>query len=93
MYRIIYINCTFSYITKGSDNIIDYTPYRDLLKNKGIKQQELINAGVINTRVANQLKHNRSVTLETLDKICNKLHCDFSDLVRHIEDNEEDKEI
>lgn len=68
--------------------IIDYTPYRELLKKRGIRQQELINDGVINTRIANQLKHNRSITLDTLDKICNKLHCDFSDLVRHLEEEE-----
>lgn len=68
--------------------MIDYTPYREYLKKHNIKQYDLQKEGIINARIANQLKHNRSVTLETLDKICNKLHCDFSDLVRHLEEEE-----
>lgn len=63
--------------------MFDYEPYRELLKKRNIKQYDLTKEGIINSRIANQLKHNRSITLETLDSICTKLDCDFSDIVRH----------
>lgn len=64
----------------------DYEPYRKLLKKRKIKQSELIEKGIINRQNASKLKNNKSITLDTLDNICNKLHCDFSDIVRHYEE-------
>lgn len=69
--------------------MFDYEPYRELLKKRGIKQQELIDKGIINRQNASKLKHNKSITLDTLDNICNKLGCDFTDIVRHIKEDEE----
>lgn len=65
-----------------------YEPYRNILKKKGIKQQDLINDGTINPRIAGSLKNNKSVTIETLEKICNRLNCQFNDLVEHIQEEE-----
>ena len=62
----------------------DYEPYRKLLVDKGIKQQELIDKGVINRNNATSLKHNKAVTTDTIDKICNYFDCDFNEIVRHI---------
>lgn len=64
----------------------DYEPFRNLLKSKGIKQQELINNGIINRNNATSLKHNKAVTTDTLEKICNYLDCDFNDIIRHIKE-------
>ena len=63
-----------------------YDPYRNMLKRRDIKQQELIKDKTINARIANQLKHDKSVTIETLDKICKRLDCQFNDLIRHIDE-------
>lgn len=60
-----------------------YDGYRELLKEKGIKQQEIIKDNTINARIANSLKNNKSVTVETLDKLCDRLDCDFGDLIKH----------
>ena len=64
-------------------NMFDYEPYRNLLKERKLKQSDLIERNVINRQNASKLKNNQSITLDTLDKICNKLDCDFSDIVRH----------
>ena len=68
--------------------MFNYEPYRKLLKEKNIKGYELIKDNTINARVASSLKNNKSVTVETLDKLCTRLNCQFSDLVEHIENKE-----
>lgn len=68
--------------------MIDYTPYRVLLKNRNLKQQELINKGIINSRIANAIKHDKSITLDTLDKICEQLDCEYEEIVRRKRESE-----
>lgn len=63
-----------------------FEPYRKLLKEKNIKGYDLIKDNTINSRIASSLKNDKSVTLETLDKICNRLNCQFNDLVEHIQE-------
>lgn len=61
----------------------NYNPYRNLLKEKGILQAQLIKEGVINRQNASKLKNNKSVTIETLEKLCKYFRCQFSDLIEH----------
>lgn len=60
-----------------------YDGYREMLKLRGIKQQDIINDKTINARIASSLKNNKSVTVETLEKLCDRLNCDFGDLIKH----------
>ena len=62
----------------------DYEPFRQLLKDKNIKQSTLINEGVINRHNASKLKNNKSLTIDTLHKLCKYFDCQFSDIVRYI---------
>lgn len=64
----------------------DYEPYRKLLKERKIKQNKLIEQGIINRTNASSLKNNRAVTTDTLEKLCKYFHCQFNDLIRHIDD-------
>jgi DNA-binding Xre family transcriptional regulator len=64
----------------------DYQPYRNILKAKGIKQEELIKKGIINRGNASSLKNNRAVTTDTLEKLCTFFGCQFNDLVQHYKD-------
>ncbi|MFR1114061.1 MAG: helix-turn-helix domain-containing protein [Blautia sp.] len=34
-----------------------------------------------------RLRYNRSVSINTLDRLCNILKCDIGDIVEHISDN------
>ena len=65
----------------------NYNPYRKLLNERGIKQQELINKGIINRSNASSLKNNIAVTTDTLEKLCSFFDCQFSDLIEHINEN------
>lgn len=64
----------------------DYQPYRNILKEKGIKQEELIKKGIINRGNASSLKNNRAVTTDTLEKLCTFFDCQFNDLIEHYKD-------
>lgn len=66
----------------------DYEPYRKLLEERGIKQNKLINEGIINRNNASSLKNNKAVTTDTLEKLCTYFKCQFNDLVRHIDNND-----
>ena len=66
----------------------DYGPYRNLLKERDIKQNQLINEGIINRSNASSLKNNKAVTTDTLEKLCTYFKCQFNDLVRHIDNND-----
>lgn len=64
----------------------NYEPYRNLLKERGIKQNKLIEKGIINRSNASSLKNNKAVTTDTLEKLCTYFNCQFNDLIQHYED-------
>lgn len=66
----------------------NYNPYRNLLKELGIKQEQLIKEGIINRQNASSLKQNKPIRTDTLDKLCDRLNCQFSDLIEHYKEEE-----
>lgn len=64
----------------------NYEPYRKLLKERGIKQNQLIEKGIINRSNASSLKNNIAVTTDTLEKLCKYFNCQFNDLVKHYDE-------
>ena len=46
----------------------------------------LINKYGINPRTINNLKHNRSITMYTLERLCQILHCQAEDVIQFVED-------
>lgn len=61
--------------------MVDYSPLWDTMKEKGITQYALIQAG-IDRRTLNWLKKNKNVTMLTLEKLCVILGCTPNDVVR-----------
>lgn len=64
----------------------NYDPYRKLLKDRKIKQEQLIKEKIINRSNASSLKNNIAVTTDTLEKLCTFFNCQFDDLVVHIQE-------
>lgn len=44
------------------------------IKEKNISQYDLLKNGIIDNRMLNALKHNKNITLNSIDKLCNALH-------------------
>ena len=54
------------------------------MEKKGITTYALINKYGINPRTINNLKHNKSITLFTLEKLCSILDCQAESIVTFI---------
>lgn len=66
--------------------MIIYEPLWETMKQRGISTYTLISRYRINPRTINNLKHNKSITLFTLEKLCQILDCQAESIVRFIPD-------
>ena len=55
--------------------MIDYGPLWDTMQKKGVSTYSLINQHNINPRTINNLKHNKGITTDTLERLCRILEC------------------
>lgn len=53
------------------------------MKEKGISQYTLINEYEISESMLYRLRHNKSVSMHTIDRLCNILECDINDIVTY----------
>ena len=55
--------------------MISYEPLWATMKSKGITTYALIYTYGINPRTINNLKHNKNINMETLERLCRILQC------------------
>lgn len=66
----------------------NYSPLFLLMRKKKITQKEIIDYCGISPSTFTKMKKGENVTLEVLDKICEYLNCDYSDVItRNIDNN------
>lgn len=63
-------------------HLVSYEPLWQTMQKKNITTYTLINKYNINPRTVNNLKHNRSITMYTLERLCDILECTPNDIVR-----------
>ena len=68
--------------TEGGCYLISYSPLWKTMKEKNITTYALIEKYNINPRTINNLKHNKSITMYTLERLCNILDCNPNDIVK-----------
>jgi len=66
--------------------MITFDPLWKTLKNKGITQYNLVEDYKISRGMLDNLKHNRSITLNTLNNLCNMFGCDITDVIQYKKD-------
>jgi len=59
--------------------MINYSPFWETLKSKGVSTYALINSYHINSETINRLRKNKPVSLLTIDDLCRILECDVED--------------
>lgn len=64
-------------------SIISYRPLWETMKEKNISQYQLLKLGIDN-KTLDGLKHNRNITLLTLEKLCIILECTPEKIVEFI---------
>lgn len=66
--------------------MIVFNPLWKTLKDKKITQYDLLNKYGMSRGMLDNLKHNRSITLNTLNDLCNMLDCDITDIIEYKKD-------
>ena len=61
--------------------MISYEPLWKTMEDRGISTYSLIHKYNINPRTVNHLKHNKSITLFTLERLCQILDCQAESIV------------
>lgn len=61
--------------------MLDYSPLWNTMQEKGITQYQLLQQGIDN-KTLDGLKHNRNITLLTLEKLCMILNCTPNDIIQ-----------
>ena len=67
--------------------MIKYDRLWETMKERDISQYDLYTRYNMNRAQLNRLRHNKNVTMATLDKLCNILHCRIEDIVEHFPDD------
>lgn len=65
--------------------MISYGPLWDTMKKRGISTYTLIYKLGFSPNTINNLKHNRSITIYTLEKLCAALDCTPNDVLEFTE--------
>ncbi len=61
--------------------MISYAPLWKTMEQQGISTYTLITKHGINPRTVNNLKHDRSITMFTLERLCQILQCQAESIV------------
>lgn len=62
--------------------MICYDPLWSTMKKREITTYTLITKYNINSRTINNLRHNKSITMYTLERLCDVLNCTPNDIIR-----------
>lgn len=67
--------------------MISYESLWNTMKLRGITTYTLINKYGINPRTINNLRHNKSITMFTLERLCMILNCDPNEIISFVEES------
>ena len=66
--------------------MVSYEPLWNTMKEKNITTYALIVKYGISSRTVNNLKHNRGITVDTVEKLCKILNCTPNDVITFVEE-------
>lgn len=67
--------------------MIKYDRLWETMRQRGITQYDLYTHYNVNRSQLDRLRHNKNVEVNTIDKLCNILHCRVEDIMEHSPDN------
>ena len=68
--------------------MITFDPLWETMKRKNVTIYKLINTYHISRSTIDKLRHNKNVTIATLNNLCNILECDVSEIIEWTKDEE-----
>ena len=70
--------------------MISYEPLWETLQRKEITTYQLLKDYGISRGMLDNLKHNRSITMNTLNEFCKMLNCDVTDVIKFTKEQTEE---
>ena len=67
--------------------MISYDKLWETMKKKNITQYDLYTHYNVRRSQLDRLRHNKNVEVNTIDKLCNILHCSVEDIMTHTDDD------
>ena len=67
--------------------VIRYDRLWQTMKQRGITQYDLYTHHHVNRSQLDRLRQNKNVEVNTIDRLCNILHCRVEDIMEHIPDD------
>lgn len=71
--------------------MITFEKFFEYIQKKGVSQNELMRKNIVSAKMLNSLKHNKSITTYSINRICNLLECKPEDILTYTPDEEEHK--
>lgn len=68
--------------------MIDYSPFWNTLKEKGIKPYHLIKNHGIAPKTLQRMRNNTPISVRTLDDLCQILDCEVQDIIKIHKDSQ-----
>lgn len=68
--------------------MISYAPLWKTMESRGVTTYTLIHKYGVNPRTINNLKHNQSITMYTLERLCQILNCQAESIVQFVPESE-----
>lgn len=68
--------------------------YKDILlqlKNAGYNTTTIMREKLLSQATVDAIRHNRPITLKSIDTICHLLHCQPNDIIEYVEDQPADE--
>ncbi len=66
--------------------MISYEPLWRTMEKRNMSTYTLIHKYSINPRTINNLKHNKSITMFTLERLCEILECEPNDVIKFVKE-------
>ncbi|WP_312644215.1 helix-turn-helix transcriptional regulator [Hydrogenoanaerobacterium sp.] len=69
---------------------IDYSKAFDLMKERGLTTYRIRKDKIISEGALQSLRYGKSVTMDTIEKLCAALGCQPGDLMKYVSDEQKD---
>ena len=66
--------------------MIVYTPLWKTLEDKNISTYKLEHTYGMSKAMIHKLKHNQSITMITLNQLCDMFECDITDIIEYVKE-------
>lgn len=87
MFNLNTLEDIFKFVLED-ERMITFEPLWETLKAKNITIYDLIYHYKMSRGMLDNLKHDRSVTLNTLNDLCNMFKCGVTDVIKYTEDED-----